>query len=125
MPKLLIPDIKGSAQVVYEPGGLYPHHNLYFVTSDVWNIEALQARLFIDLYSTRMRGGYFRFQAQYLRRIRVPHWQSVPEALRVALVRAARSRDTGSCNAAVASLYRLTDAEQAALAAMNEVADAA
>jgi hypothetical protein len=37
--KLLIPDIKGTAQVVYEPGKLYPHHNLYFITSDVWDLE--------------------------------------------------------------------------------------
>ncbi len=30
------------------------------------------ANLFIAAYSVRMRGGYLRFQAQYLRRIRVP-----------------------------------------------------
>jgi hypothetical protein len=30
---LLIPDIKGEAHIVYEPGKLYPHHNLYFVTA--------------------------------------------------------------------------------------------
>ena len=35
-PKLLIPDIKGTAQIVYEPGELYPHHNLYFVTANEW-----------------------------------------------------------------------------------------
>ncbi len=57
MPKLLIPDIKGSAQIVHEPGKLYPHHNLYFITSGVWDLQALQAvllsdvtRLFISLY---------------------------------------------------------------------------
>lgn len=33
-PKLLIPDIKGTAHVVYEEGKLYPHHNLYHITSD-------------------------------------------------------------------------------------------
>ena len=27
-PKLLIPDIKGEAHIVYEPGKLYPHHKL-------------------------------------------------------------------------------------------------
>ena len=27
-PKLLIPDIKGEAHIVYEDGNLYPHHNL-------------------------------------------------------------------------------------------------
>lgn len=33
-PKLLIPDIKGEAHIVFEGGELYPHHNLYYVTSD-------------------------------------------------------------------------------------------
>ena len=82
------------------------------MTSIVWDLEALQAvllsdvtRLFISLYSTKMRGGYFRFQAQYLRRIRVPHWKSVPAPLRAQLVRAGRSRDKAACNAAVMALY--------------------
>ncbi len=39
--KLLIPDIKGDASVVYEGGKLYPHHNLYFITSDEWDVRAL------------------------------------------------------------------------------------
>ncbi len=132
LPKLLIPDIKGSAQIVYEPGKLYPHHNLYFITSSVWDLQALQAvllsdvtRQFISLYSTKMRGGYFRFQAQYLRRIRVPHWKSVPAPLRTALVRAALSRDVAACNTAVGELYHLTAAEQSALAATVGIADAA
>ncbi|CAG0970067.1 partial Modification methylase PaeR7I, partial [Rhodocyclaceae bacterium] len=41
-PKLLIPDIKGEAHVVYDRGELYPHHNLYYVTSDEWDLRALQ-----------------------------------------------------------------------------------
>ena len=88
-PKLLIPDIKGDAQIVFEEGKLYPHHNLYFVTSEDWDLRALQAvllssvtRLFVASYSTKMRGGFLRFQAQYLRRIRLPHWRDVPPALR-------------------------------------------
>ncbi len=87
--KLLIPDIKGDASIVYEGGKLYPHHNLYFITSDEWDVHALQAvmrsgiaRLFVSLYSTKMRGGYLRFQAQYLRRIRLPLWESVNTAMR-------------------------------------------
>lgn len=32
-PKLLIPDIKGKAHIVYEDGQLYPHHNLYYITA--------------------------------------------------------------------------------------------
>jgi hypothetical protein len=132
VPKLLIPDIKGDAHIVYEPGNLYPHHNLYFITSADWNLRALQAvlmsdvtRAFIGLYSTKMRGGYLRFQAQYLRRLRVPHWRDVPETLRNELARAAEARDFTACNIAVAKLYRLTMLERQALLPAVGVADAA
>lgn len=84
-PKLLIPDIKGEANIVLDESGLYPHHNLYYITSREWPIVALErvlssgiAQLFVRAYSTKMRGGCLRFQAQYLRRIRLPRWQSLP-----------------------------------------------
>ncbi|WP_296708614.1 Eco57I restriction-modification methylase domain-containing protein [Tistrella sp.] len=121
-PKLLIPDIKGEAHIVYEAGHLYPHHNLYFITSDEWELRALQAvllsgiaKLFVSMYSTKMRGGYLRFQAQYLRRIRVPHWCDVSEDLRAELADAATSGDIASCNQAVFRLYRMDKAERTAL----------
>lgn len=121
-PKLLIPDIKGEAHVVYEDEGLYPHHNLYFITSDEWNVRALQAvlssgiaRLFVAIYSTRMRGGYLRFQAQYLRRIRLPLWSQVPPKLRQELIEAAERGDLAACNRAAFALYGLSAAERAAL----------
>ena len=118
----MIPDIKGEAQIVYEAGRLYPHHNLYFITAREWDLHALQAvllsgiaRLFVATYSTRMRGGFMRFQAQYLRRIRVPCWNSVPERLRLDLTKAAAVRDVSACNRAVFELYGLSEREQAAL----------
>ncbi len=121
-PKLLIPDIKGQAQIVYDEGSYYPHHNLYYITAGDWDVRALQgvllsgiARLFVATYSTKMRGGYLRFQAQYLRRIRVPYWENVPEHLRTALAKAARDRNLPACDAAVAELYNLTDIERLAL----------
>lgn len=125
-PKLLIPDIKGKAQVVYEEGKLYPHHNLYYVVSEGWNLRALQAvllsdltRLFVATYSTKMRGGFLRFQAQYLRRIRLPRWEVVSDELRGRLTRAAEQLDVAASNAAVADLYGLTAAERAALSARH------
>lgn len=121
-PKLLIPDIKGEAHIVFEGGGLYPHHNLYYVASDDWDLRALQAlllsavtRLFIATYSTKMRGGFLRFQAQYLRRIRIPPWTDVPEPLRRELAEAAIKRDVQACNRAVFKLYGLTHEERSAL----------
>lgn len=120
-PKLLIPDIKGAAHIVFEEGKLYPHHNLYFVTAEDWDLRALQAvlksgiaSLFVSAYSTKMRGGYLRFQAQYLRRIRVPAWSKVPVKLRKQLSRA--TDDLAAAQAAVAALFQLTDAEVGVLA---------
>lgn len=121
-PKLLIPDIKGAAHIVYDEGRYYPHHNLYFITSDEWDLRALQAvllsgigSLFVGAYSTKMRGGYLRFQAQYLRRIRVPAWKTVKPAMRKKLIAAAEALDAAACNGAVAALYNLTDAERGVL----------
>lgn len=126
-PKLLIPDIKGEAHIVFEEGKLYPHHNLYYVTSDKWDLRALQAvllsavtRLFVATYSTKMRGGFLRFQAQYLRRIRVPHWTDVSESLRVELADAAIKRDLQACNRAVFKLYGLSYEEQSTLGGNGE-----
>ena len=62
-----------------------------------------------------MRGGYLRFQAQYLRRIRVPHWNDVPIAMRKELKRAAEAQDLAACNRAAFTLYGLSEEEQAAL----------
>lgn len=121
-PKLLIPDIKGQAQVVFEEGALYPHHNLYYVVSNDWDLKALQAvllskltRLFVATYSTKMRGGFLRFQAQYLRRIRLPRWELVPDALRRDLIGAAERLDMNACDEATALLYKLTPGEIDAL----------
>ncbi|WP_426077823.1 Eco57I restriction-modification methylase domain-containing protein [Janthinobacterium sp. PSPC3-1] len=122
-PKLLIPDIRGEAQVAFESGNLYPHHNLYFIVSDTWDLRALQAvllssitRLFISTYSTKMRGGYLRFQAQYLRRIRLPIWDSISPAMRERLINAASALDIDECNEATADLYSLTQQERHTLA---------
>jgi hypothetical protein len=127
-PKLLIPDIKGEAHIVYDEGRYYPHHNLYFITSETWDLIALQAvmlshvtRLFVSSYSTKMRGGYLRFQAQYLRRLRVPHWQDVPSDIRSMLIAAGRRRDRAACDDAVAALYGLTVVERESLT-LKEVA---
>jgi hypothetical protein len=121
-PKLLIPDIKGEAHIVFDEGCLYPHHNLYYVTSETWDLRALQTILrsavagtFIAMYSTKMRGGYLRFQAQYLRRIRLPKWEQVTPALRKALVAAAEEVDLDNVNAIAFAVYDLSPIERSLL----------
>jgi hypothetical protein len=68
---------------------------------------------------------YLRFQAQYLRRLRVPCWRDVPAALRAELINAGKSRHAAACNAAAAALYKLTPTERQALTRNSGVADAA
>ena len=118
-PKLLIPDIKGAAHIVYEDGRLYPHHNLYHITSKDWPLRELGsvlmagiAHLFVRAYSTKMHGGTLRFQAQYLRRIRLPVWQDITAEDRVALSEAGAARDVAKIRSVVARSYRLNDEEQ-------------
>jgi hypothetical protein len=97
--KLLVPDIRGNGDAIaFDPGELYPHHNLYFVTSAEWDLRALQAvlrsgiaKLFVEAYAVRIGGGYLRFQAQYLRRIRLPRWLDVPLSEQDALAEAGRA----------------------------------
>ncbi|MCX5795029.1 MAG: Eco57I restriction-modification methylase domain-containing protein [Elusimicrobia bacterium] len=100
VPKLLIPDIAGSNEIAFDEGRYHPHHNLYFVTSDCWDMEVLGgllsskvALLFIWSYAVKMRGSYFRFQAQYLRRIRLPEPSSLAPQLAQAIKTVFRKRD--------------------------------
>src|SRR5205085_613756 len=93
--------IKAASHPVLDDGRYYPHHNLYFVTSDVWDMEVLGglllsdvANLFVGAYCVKMRGGCYRFQGQYLCRIRVPAASSLPRPARLEPARAMPSSPT-------------------------------
>lgn len=113
-PKLLIPDLKAAAHPVLDKGGFYPHHNLYFVVSDAWDLEVLGgvllsdiANLFVGTYCVKMRGGCYRFQAQYLRRIRVPDPESLSGTQREGLASAFAARDVQGATRIALQLYGL------------------
>lgn len=115
-PKLLFPDMKLNSHPVLDKGGLYPHHNLYFLTSDAWDLEVLGglllskvAEAFIDAYAVKMRGKTLRFQAQYLRRIRVPIPTALPDDLQDGFRRAFRERDTEAATKAALEAYRIQE----------------
>jgi adenine-specific DNA-methyltransferase len=111
-PKLLLPDLKAAAHPVLDEGRYYPHHNTYFVVSDSWDLEVLGGlllsdftNLFVGAYCVKMRGGCYRFQAQYLRQIRVPEPAALSATSRTALTKAFRSRDRVAATAAAAIIY--------------------
>ncbi|RFS87212.1 SAM-dependent methyltransferase [Actinomadura spongiicola] len=115
-PKLLVPDMKQVIHPVLDEGGLYPHHNLYFVVSDVWDLRVLGglllsrvAEAFVEAYAVKMRGGTLRFQAQYLRKIRVPDPAEIDEETGRALAEAFDRRDALAATEAALRAYGLTE----------------
>ena len=68
-------------------------------------------QFFVESYGVRMRGGYLRFQAQYLRRIRVPDPDNISVAQAHALRAAFRTRDIKAATQIASDLYE-TDASE-------------
>jgi adenine-specific DNA-methyltransferase len=117
-PKLYIPDIKDEFNPVLDRGETYPHHNLYFVQSSTWDLEVLGgillsavAQFFIESYGVRMRGGYLRFQAQYLRRIRVPNPYTISADAKARLIKAFTERDRRLATQVALELYNIDPTE--------------
>ncbi len=99
-PKLLIPDIQAGGVIGYDSAEFYPHHNLYWITSTTWPLLALQTLLRSSMvteqvraHSVQMRGGSLRYQAQTLRRVRVPQLTRLSHDLLARLADAASSRE--------------------------------
>lgn len=117
-PKLLLQDMKAQITPVLEPGGYYPHHNLYYVTSTSWDMEVLGglllskiAEAFVSAYGVKMRGGTLRFQSQYLRKITVPRPETIPEDVAQRLREAFRIGDRVAATRAAEEAYGLAPGE--------------
>ena len=113
-PKLLLPDIQPGGVVGYDPGGYYPHHNIYWITSESWDLRALQAILRssqvtsqLRAHSVAMRGGSLRYQAQNLRQLRLPALATINDALLNELAHAATADDQTYLDEVVDRAFRL------------------
>lgn len=114
--KLYIADIKDRLLPSLDTGATYPQHNLYWITSETWDLKVLGALLmsdvgqfFIHCYGVRMRGGYLRFQAQYLRRIRVPDPKTLSSKLSEMLRRAFETQDFELATKAALIAYKIDE----------------
>jgi hypothetical protein len=110
--KLYFPDMKVQTHPVLDRGQTYPHHNLYFIVSDTWDLEVLGglllsriAEIFVASYCVKMRGGTLRFQAQYLRRIRVPESRQISPAIQLRLREAFVHHDRHAATEAAMAAY--------------------
>jgi len=98
---LFMPDMATTSDPVLSHG-LYPAHNTYWITSDVWDMRVLggfflsdTTRRFIDTLGVKMRGGTLRFQAQYLRLVHLPEYCRLSDPVKKGLARSfdERNRD--------------------------------
>jgi adenine-specific DNA-methyltransferase len=113
-PKLLLEDMKRQPNPVLEPGGHYPHHNLYYLVSRQWDLEVLGGLLLSEVverqiaaYCVKMRGKTLRFQAQYLRRVHAPRPDEISAGAAEELVAAFRIRDRAAATAAALRAYEM------------------
>lgn len=80
-PKLLLPDIAGIKKLLIDDGEFYPHHNLYFITGQTTDKLKILASILMSNFireqlsqiGIRMNGGFPRFQAQILKKLRIPN----------------------------------------------------
>lgn len=112
MPKLLIPDIKKNGEsIVLDKGEYYPHHNIYFIThekNNIFMLEVLGAFLLSEFIrkqmsqvSVLMRGGHFRWQAQNIRKLKIPAIYDLDKNDLKILSTAFRFRDIENINSVV------------------------
>ena len=113
-PKLIIPDIQAGGVVGFDDGKYYPHHNVYWVTSEGWDLRVLQALLRsqivldqIRAFSVQMRGGSVRYQAQVLRKLRVPEAAKLPSGLKIKLAAVADQSEQTKINELAEAAYGL------------------
>ncbi len=126
-PKLILPDMKKNSIFVIEEGKFYPHHNLYYITNDMEeNLAILGAILNTDFVmsqmehiSNKMNGGYVRWQAQNLRKIKIPRLEKLSEAQRSALLKSYHERDPKLAEQAINSYTSKTGAETTDFLAPN------
>jgi hypothetical protein len=71
-------------------------------------------QFFVASYGVRMRGGYWRFQAQYLRRIRIPSPDALSDNESKELTEAFRHRDRDLATRVALKIYGIDEREMEA-----------
>lgn len=116
---LVLQDMKAQATPVRVPAGYVPHHNLYWIVSTAWHLDALGGLLLskvvekqVEAYCVKMRGGTLRFQAQVLRKVRIPRIDELAPPVMADLAEAFRSRDRERATLAALHAFKLDSVPQ-------------
>ena len=126
--KILFPDIQHGGNVALdERGEYYPHHNVYWITSDTWNMRALCVLMRstfvtdqVRRVSVQMRGGSIRYQAQNLRNVHIPAWSSLDKEDAESLAAMYDEQDVSKINILVERIVSKVVGRQPKMAAVQE-----
>lgn len=117
-PLLLLPDLAAHPDPILSEGK-YPHHNCYWIDSDIWDLEVLggllmsrQTQMFIDTLGVKMRGNTLRFQAQYLKLLHIPEYDDLSPEIRNGLRLAFRERNRDKASTYTQAAYKATRNEK-------------
>ena len=105
-PKILLPDLAGSKFLHIDIGKFYPHHNVYYITHDDINKLKILACLLMSEFTKnqlsqigiRMNGGLPRYQAQTLKKIRLPIIDNLEESTFNKLLESYNDKDLKEIN---------------------------
>lgn len=105
-PKILLPDLAGCKFLHIDNGKFYPHHNVYYIThEDIEKLKILACLLMSDFTKNqlsqigiRMNGGLPRYQAQTLKKIRLPIVDNLEESIFNKLLESYESKDLEKIN---------------------------
>jgi adenine-specific DNA methylase len=111
-PKILLPDITGNKFVFIDEGKFYPHHNLYYISSNsIDELKILACFLMSDFVrnqlnenGNKMNGGYFRWQSQNLRKLMIPYIHAIPSNYRQRLIELYENMEIENINKLVSKL---------------------
>ncbi len=111
-PKILLPDITGNKYIFIDEGQFYPHHNLYYISSNnIEELKILACFLMSDFVKNqlfengnKMNGGYCRWQSQNLRKILIPYIHAIPLNYRQRLIALYENMETEHINKLINSL---------------------
>jgi hypothetical protein len=114
--KILVPDVASHNRFVFDPGGYWPLHSVYYLVPKDIEPRFLTAVLnsrpiefLIRLRAPVVKDGFSRYRKQFLETLPVPRATASAQA---AIVRAAQNNDNGLCEDLVARLFSLSERDR-------------
>ena len=120
MPKILLPELSANRVIFIDEGRFYPAHNIYYITGqDLKSLRLLAATLMssfireqMSQISTKMNGGFSRWQSQTIKKLHIPNLQNISSAVASKIERAFLKNDIETIDFHITTLVNKQIAEK-------------